>query len=30
MKLESLSESKYKVGDYKGSIKALRRAEKYY
>ena len=29
-KLEFLSESKYKVGDYKGSIKAIRRAEKYY
>ena len=29
-KLESLSESKYKIGDYKGSIKAIRRAEKYY
>ncbi len=29
-KLENLSESKYKVGDYKGSIKAIRRAEKYY
>ena len=28
--LEFLSESKYKVGDYKGSIKAIRRAEKYY
>ncbi len=29
-KLEFLSESKYKSGDYKGSIKAIRRAEKYY
>ena len=29
-KLEILSEKKYKVGDYKGSIKAIRRAEKYY
>ena len=29
-KLEFLSESKYKVGDYKGSIKAIRRSEKYY
>ena len=29
-KLEFISESKYKIGDYKGSIKALRRAEKYY
>ena len=29
-KLESLSESKYKLGDFKGSIKAIRRAEKYY
>ncbi len=29
-KLELLSESKYKVGDYKASIKAIRRAEKYY
>jgi len=29
-KLEILSESKYKIGDYKGSIKAIRRAEKYY
>ena len=29
-KLESLSESKYEFGDYKGSIKAIRRAEKYY
>ncbi len=29
-KLEFLSDSKYKVGDYKGSIKAIRRAEKYY
>ena len=29
-KLEFLSESKYKNGDYKGSIKAIRRAEKYY
>ena len=29
-KLELLCESKYKIGDYKGSIKAIRRAEKYY
>ena len=29
-KLELLSESKYQIGDYKGSIKAIRRAEKYY
>ncbi len=29
-KLEVISESKYKSGDYKGSIKAIRRAEKYY
>ncbi len=29
-KLEFLSESKYKSGDYKGSIIAIRRAEKYY
>ncbi len=29
-KLEFLSESKYKSGDYKGSIKAIRRAEKFY
>ena len=29
-KLEYLSEAKYKIGDYKGSIKAIRRAEKYY
>ena len=29
-KLELLSESKYKMGDYKGSIKAIRRSEKYY
>ena len=29
-KLEAISESKYKIGDYKGSIKAIRRAEKYY
>ena len=29
-KLELISESKYKNGDYKGSIKAMRRAEKYY
>ncbi len=29
-KLEIISESKYKLGDYKGSIKAIRRAEKYY
>ena len=29
-KMELLSELKYEVGDYKGSIKAIRRAEKYY
>ena len=29
-KLEFLSESKYEFGDYKGSIKAIRRSEKYY
>ena len=29
-KLEDLSDLKYKCGDYKGSIKAIRRAEKYY
>ncbi len=29
-KLELMSESKYKIGDFKGSIKAIRRAEKYY
>lgn len=29
-KLEVISEYKYKIGDYKGSIKAIRRAEKYY
>ncbi len=29
-KLEFICESKYKMGDYKGSIKAIRRAEKYY
>ncbi len=29
-KLELISKSKYKSGDYKGSIKAIRRAEKYY
>ena len=29
-KLELLSELKYQSGDYKGSIKAIRRAEKYY
>ena len=29
-KLEVLSDEKYKVGDYKGSINALRRADKYY
>ena len=28
--LEVISESKYKIGDYKGSIKAIRRAEKFY
>ncbi len=29
-KLEFISQLKYKIGDYKGSIKAIRRAEKYY
>ena len=29
-KLELISESKYQNGDYKGSIRAIRRAEKYY
>ena len=29
-KLEKLSESKYIKGDFKGSIKAIRRSEKYY
>ena len=29
-KLEFLSESKYNIGDFKGSIKAIRRAEKYF
>ena len=29
-KLELLSESKYQRGDYKGSIRAIRRSEKYY
>ena len=29
-KLVTLSDSKYESGDYKGSIKAIRRAEKYY
>ena len=29
-KLEIISDSKYEIGDYKGSIKAIRRAEKYY
>ncbi len=29
-KLEGISESKYKIGDYKGSIQAIRRSEKYY
>ena len=29
-KLEILSDSKYKIGDYKASIRAIRRAEKYY
>ena len=29
-KLESISDLKYKLGDYKGSINAIRRAEKYY
>ncbi len=28
--LEIISNSKYKIGDYKGSIKAIRRSEKYY
>ena len=30
LRLELLSESKYKVGDYKGAINALRRADKFY
>tara|TARA_B100000700_G_C15002965_1_gene837198 strand:+ start:109 stop:750 length:642 start_codon:yes stop_codon:yes gene_type:complete len=29
-KLEILSEQKYNIGDFKGSIKAIRRSEKYY
>ena len=29
-KLEIMSKKKYQVGDYKGSINAIRRAEKYY
>ena len=29
-KLELMSESKYLIGDYKGSINAIRRSEKYY
>ena len=29
-KLEALSERKYKIGDFKGAIKSIRRAEKYY
>ena len=29
-KLEIISDSKYKIGDYKGSINAIRRAEKYF
>ena len=29
-KLELISKSKYEIGDFKGSIKAIRRAEKYY
>jgi len=29
-KLENISESKYEIGDYKGSIQAIRRAERYY
>ena len=29
-KLEFISKLKYKIGDYKGSIKAIRRAEKYF
>ena len=29
-KLEVISELKYKIGDFKGSINAIRRAEKYY
>ena len=29
-KLETLSEQKYNTGDFKGSIKAIRRSEKYY
>lgn len=28
--LEKISDSKYKIADYKGSIKAIRRSEKYY
>ena len=28
--LEMKSDSRYKIGDYKGSIKAIRRSEKYY
>ena len=28
--LEEISDSKYKIGDYKGSIKAIRRSEKYF
>ena len=28
--LEKLSENKYNLGDYKGAIRAFRRAEKYY
>ena len=30
LKLETLSEHKYNNGDFKGSIKAIRRADKYY
>ena len=29
-KLELISKSKYEIGDFKGSINAMRRAEKYY
>ena len=29
-KLEQLSDLKYQIGDFKASIKAIRRAEKYY
>ncbi len=29
-RLEIISDSKYKTGDYKGAVKAIRRSEKYY